>query len=334
MMSARLLSSFTKNSISPKYVLTPNVRFLGHNRRHCYSSHTNNKGKDAVWNDSGSTLLFAGAAVITAATTYSAIKPTPIVQKRTHQNNLNYNQQEMINSSAPTSPSNHPFLLTNFLRFVDANTFLNATATLCEPSPMEGINRYNKDSELESLKRDNSYYPPSSYYYLKMEEPTRFSESHAIFGPLKKKDQIERLNVYRLIVEDELNDEKCDKTKKKEIAVADIRIGKNLNGHTGIVHGGIMSLLFDDTFGWAYEAMRRSVGGSFMGDDFPIVVTANLNVNFRKPLPAESDVVIRVYHEKSEGRKIYLSSRMESHDGSVLYAEATALFIKLKNTSI
>ena len=87
MMNARLLSSSTKNYISPKYVLTPNARFLGHHRRHCYSSHTNNKGKDAVWNDSGSTLLFAGAAVISAATTYSAI------QKRTLQNNLHYNFQ-------------------------------------------------------------------------------------------------------------------------------------------------------------------------------------------------------------------------------------------------
>jgi acyl-coenzyme A thioesterase PaaI-like protein len=79
-----------------------------------------------------------------------------------------------------------------------------------------------------------------------------------------------------------------------------------------------------------YQAMGLSQGKSFGDEDFPIVVTANLTVNYRSPLPAGSDVVIRVRHEKTEGRKIYVSARMESHDGSVLYSEATALFITVK----
>ena len=64
--------------------------------------------------------------------------------------------------------------------------------------------------------------------------------------------------------------------------------------------------------------------------DLPYVVTANLTVNYRAPLPAGSNVVIRVRHEKTDGRKIYFSARMESYDGSVLYSEATALFITVK----
>ncbi len=64
--------------------------------------------------------------------------------------------------------------------------------------------------------------------------------------------------------------------------------------------------------------------------DLPYVVTANLTVNYRAPLPAGSNVVIRVRHEKKDGRKIYFSARMESHDGSVLYSEATALFITVQ----
>ena len=80
-----------------------------------------------------------------------------------------------------------------------------------------------------------------------------------------------------------------------------------------------------------YEAMGRLNGKSFGDEDFPIVVTANLNVDFRIPLPANSHFIIRVYHEKTDRRKIYFSARVKSHDGSVLYCEAKSLFVMLKH---
>jgi acyl-coenzyme A thioesterase PaaI-like protein len=39
-------------------------------------------------------------------------------------------------------------------------------------------------------------------------------------------------------------------TASTEVCVADVRIGEKLNGHDNIVHGGIISLMLDDTFGW------------------------------------------------------------------------------------
>jgi len=85
----------------------------------------------------------------------------------------------------------------------------------------------------------------------------------------------------------------------------------------------------------SYEVVRQRMMEitNFDDDDpdFPMIVTANLDVNFRAPLPADSDFVIRVCHDNTEGRKIYLSARLESPDGKILYSEATALFLTIDN---
>jgi len=174
---------------------------------------------------------------------------------------------------------------------------------------------------------------PTTYYYEMMADPDQnFAQSHAIFGALRKPGCVERYNAYRLVRVPSSKDKEDSVTEpfstiNQEVCVADIRIGKDLNGHVGIVHGGIISLMIDDTFGWGYQAMGLAQGKSYGDEDFPIVVTANLSVNYRAPLPAESNVVIRVRHDNTDGRKIYMSARMESYDGSILYSEATALFI-------
>eukprot|EP00554_Chaetoceros_debilis_P003747 CAMPEP_0194088020 /NCGR_PEP_ID=MMETSP0149-20130528/27512_1 /TAXON_ID=122233 /ORGANISM="Chaetoceros debilis, Strain MM31A-1" /LENGTH=236 /DNA_ID=CAMNT_0038771577 /DNA_START=453 /DNA_END=1163 /DNA_ORIENTATION=+ len=173
------------------------------------------------------------------------------------------------------------------------------------------------------------YDDPTTYYYEKMEHPTRSqAESHAIFGTLRGNKLIERYNHYRKVSTVE-NSHSIPLSSMEEIMVADIRIGKGLNGHTGIVHGGIISLLLDDSLGWGCNAMALRMGKSFGDDDFPLAVTANLNINYRAPLPEETDSVIRVYYDKAEGRKIFLNARMESYDGSILYSEATVLYITI-----
>jgi Uncharacterized protein, possibly involved in aromatic compounds catabolism len=123
----------------------------------------------------------------------------------------------------------------------------------------------------------------------------------------------------------------------KEVCVADLKVGESLNGHAGIVHGGIISLILDDTLGWGYEALHlssREENPQQGENDYSLVVTANLTVNYRKPLRAGSNFVVRVFHEKTEGRKIYFTARIESYDGETLYAEASSLFIKVKNEHI
>ncbi|KAI8619019.1 HotDog domain-containing protein [Chytriomyces sp. MP71] len=134
----------------------------------------------------------------------------------------------------------------------------------------------------------------------------------------------------------------CDKTLVK-IA----KFGPNLCGHPGIVHGGMIAAFFDDAFGSIFfmDAEGRHSG-----------VTANLTVNYRSPMLAPSTVAFALWIERVEGRKVFLrgearsvpdvgadvslqDERLRASDdtgkrllgtNSVLFAEASALFIKLK----
>jgi len=101
---------------------------------------------------------------------------------------------------------------------------------------------------------------PKSYYYKKMRDPPRnLVDSHAIFGALRKPGYVERYDTYRRVpfTSSAAGDNKVEAEnlntnayESVEVCVADVRIGEKLNGHDGIVHGGIISLMLDDTFGW------------------------------------------------------------------------------------
>mmetsp|Transcript_29546 Transcript_29546/g.87519 ORF Transcript_29546/g.87519 Transcript_29546/m.87519 type:complete len:371 (-) Transcript_29546:497-1609(-) len=197
-------------------------------------------------------------------------------------------------------------------------------------------------------------------------------DSHAIFGSLLGPGKIEKYDVYRRRGEDEDEEYSVNigSTTSRgggstneteggfgggagEVAVADLRVGRRLDGHDGIVHGGIICILIDDAMGWGYDALvlterekkRRkrdrlvvsekisdadgtgAGGGYETEEDIPTVVTANLSVDFRAPLPANTEAILRVNHDRTDGRKLYFSARLESVDGGTLFSEATSLFV-------
>ena len=74
-----------------------------------------------------------------------------------------------------------------------------------------------------------------------MEHPLRsVADSHAIFGALCKPGYIERYKTYIRVPVSTAITGTGNGAASKEVCVADMRIGKNLNGHDGIVHGGII----------------------------------------------------------------------------------------------
>ena len=97
---------------------------------------------------------------------------------------------------------------------------------------------------------------------------------------------------------------------------------------TGVVHGGIISLLFDESMGWAYECLKGQ--REWVASD-ATVVAASLTVDFRAPFLEGSEAIIRVFHDETRGRKIYFSATLESLDGSVVFAEAKSLFILVRS---
>eukprot|EP00588_Corethron_pennatum_P025243 CAMPEP_0194315850 /NCGR_PEP_ID=MMETSP0171-20130528/12630_1 /TAXON_ID=218684 /ORGANISM="Corethron pennatum, Strain L29A3" /LENGTH=250 /DNA_ID=CAMNT_0039071831 /DNA_START=28 /DNA_END=777 /DNA_ORIENTATION=+ len=187
--------------------------------------------------------------------------------------------------------------------------FYRRQAALCEGSPGTAA-IYSEDSDIVG--------PYELIKYLGLVDQP-WVDGHAIHGSLRKDSLVERFLVYKnLTFTSPHSLLEGQHVEGAEIVLVDARLGNKLNGHVNIVHGGISSLLFDEAFGHAF----------FVVGNMRIGFTANLNVNFRSPLPANTDVVIRVYLDRIEkSRKIFLKARMESSDGSILYADATALFI-------
>eukprot|EP00591_Stephanopyxis_turris_P007000 CAMPEP_0195525326 /NCGR_PEP_ID=MMETSP0794_2-20130614/25733_1 /TAXON_ID=515487 /ORGANISM="Stephanopyxis turris, Strain CCMP 815" /LENGTH=322 /DNA_ID=CAMNT_0040655769 /DNA_START=43 /DNA_END=1011 /DNA_ORIENTATION=+ len=187
------------------------------------------------------------------------------------------------------------------------------------------------------------------YYYKKLNpndiERTSLLDSHAIFGALCGDGLIERYNVYRRVnLENQLTGGRSIPKNKSErthdeLTVVDLKLGGRLNGHGGIVHGGVISLIFDEAMGWANECLQAqdielASNGADTIKPSTIIVTANLNVDFRAPLVEGSEAVVRVYHDGTDGRKVYFSATLESKDGTVLFAEAKGLFIRISSDKI
>ncbi|XP_075049391.1 acyl-coenzyme A thioesterase THEM4-like isoform X2 [Mixophyes fleayi] len=92
--------------------------------------------------------------------------------------------------------------------------------------------------------------------------------------------------------------------------------GPYLEGLPGYAHGGCIATIIDSTAG---------AGAVYT---YGSVMTANLNINYLKPVPLGCTLLVDSHVEKLDGRKVYSSCQIRSHDDVTLHTEATALFIK------
>ncbi|KAF6741933.1 mitochondrial protein [Ephemerocybe angulata] len=96
-----------------------------------------------------------------------------------------------------------------------------------------------------------------------------------------------------------------------------IHLGRGLCGHDGIVHGGLLATLLDETLArTAIINLPEKVG-----------VTAQLSLNYRAPTMADQFVVIKTKIGEVKGRKAHVSGRVEALDGTLL-VEANAMFVQ------
>ncbi|XP_048364213.1 acyl-coenzyme A thioesterase THEM4-like isoform X2 [Sphaerodactylus townsendi] len=98
-------------------------------------------------------------------------------------------------------------------------------------------------------------------------------------------------------------------SEKKMVCV--FQPGPYLEGPPGFAHGGSIATMLDSTLGGcAILAAGR-------------VMTANLNVNYKNPVPLGSVVLVETKVDKIEGRKLLISGQVRSIDGETLHTEAT-----------
>ncbi|XP_063002080.1 acyl-coenzyme A thioesterase THEM4 isoform X2 [Elgaria multicarinata webbii] len=95
--------------------------------------------------------------------------------------------------------------------------------------------------------------------------------------------------------------------------------GIYLEGHPGFAHGGSTATILDATFG----STAICVAGR--------VMTANLTIDYKSPIPLGSVVLVKCKLDRTEGRKLFFTGAVRSVDGQTLHAEATALFIQLQS---
>lgn len=112
----------------------------------------------------------------------------------------------------------------------------------------------------------------------------------------------------------------CEQGGKSMVSLS--YLGTDLCGHPGIVHGGFLATMLDEGLArCCFAALPNKVG-----------MTANLNINYKSPAKADSFVVLRAETTKVEGRKAWVSGRIETlvkeGETPIVLAEATALFIE------
>ena len=97
----------------------------------------------------------------------------------------------------------------------------------------------------------------------------------------------------------------------------DLRVSAKINLHThfagfkGTAHGGIISAMLDDAMDWA---LYNSTG--------KLYVTSQLTVNFKKPVPIDTDLEVIAYsvkHPDGRTRKIeYARAEIVDSKGEIL----------------
>lgn len=90
-------------------------------------------------------------------------------------------------------------------------------------------------------------------------------------------------------------------------------------GYAGIVHGGIITALLDETIGWSVAVARKK-----------LFVTGELTVRFVRPLPIGLDVLIR--GRAVEHKSKYSIAQGEITDAQgVVFAKASGKFFLMKD---
>ena len=91
-------------------------------------------------------------------------------------------------------------------------------------------------------------------------------------------------------------------------------LGERYQGGGGFAHGGIIALLLDEAMGKVcrFREVRA--------------VTAELTVEYLKPVSVEKEIVVEGRETESKGRNLFLAGEIRNADGEVL-ARARGRFV-------
>lgn len=231
------------------------------------------------------------------------------------------------------------------------------TKTWCSPleSSMDSYNEYT-DAAFTQNQSELMY---NGEQYLLMPIPDRGKLStHAIHGTLFNDCCIARYDVYRKRRKSHstttntarttnATEDKSTRVTEHADVVAIVTVGSDLDGHNNIVHGGIIALVIDDVLGFGYFAVllqeaeqqwEKNGNNSTTTDTIlhdVVAVTANLNINYRAPVPSNSTIIVEatlvpndeLAETRREKNKFYWNVRVVSLDRTTTYCQGTSLYV-------
>ncbi len=96
--------------------------------------------------------------------------------------------------------------------------------------------------------------------------------------------------------------------------VGRFRLGHEYQGGSGFLHGGIIALLLDEAMGKAARFHSEHA------------VTAELRVEYKRPIPVDAEIVVEGFVARRDGRQLYHEGEIRSTAG-VLLARGEGRFV-------
>jgi uncharacterized protein (TIGR00369 family) len=88
--------------------------------------------------------------------------------------------------------------------------------------------------------------------------------------------------------------------------VGHFRLGEEYQGGSGYLHGGIIALLLDEAMGKAVRFHSEHA------------VTADLRVEYKRPIPVNMDIVVEGFVTRRDGRQLYHEGEIRNEAGDLL----------------
>jgi uncharacterized protein (TIGR00369 family) len=92
------------------------------------------------------------------------------------------------------------------------------------------------------------------------------------------------------------------------------RLGPEYQGGAGFIHGGIIATLLDEAMGKVNRFHNLHA------------VTAELNIEYLKPVPVDQEILIEAFLERKEGRQLFHAGEIRNQAG-VLLARGRGRFV-------
>jgi acyl-coenzyme A thioesterase PaaI-like protein len=91
-------------------------------------------------------------------------------------------------------------------------------------------------------------------------------------------------------------------------------LGPNYAGGGGFAHGGIIAVVLDEAMGKLSKLSGEPA------------VTAEMNIDYRKPIPVDKPIVVEGWQEEEKGRNRFRAAEIRDPEGAVL-ARGKARFV-------